>query len=89
MPNADMLLVQSRDDGGSFIVAEAWTGAYDRPRDKIFYGSGATSGLSAAACAVRVTSAGVVEASFKRRATLADPADQLGGAVHVVEFSYE
>jgi hypothetical protein len=42
------------------------------------------SGLSAAGCAVAVDSNGVIEATFTRRATLADPADQLGGAVQLL-----
>ena len=51
-----------------------------RPRSKRFYGSDATSGLSAADCAVSVTSTtrekdgggggGVIEATFKRSAIL-------------------
>ena len=57
--------------------------AYDRPRTKRFYGSAATSGLSAADCAVTVSTSntGVIEARFKRGATLADPSDKLGANI--------
>jgi hypothetical protein len=85
MPNADMLVVQSRDDGANFFVMEAWTMGYDSPRPKSFSGSFANSGLSTAGCAVAVDSNGVIEATFKRRATLADPADQLGGGCTAIE----
>jgi hypothetical protein len=81
MPAADMIVVQSRDEGASFLVMEQWTMAYDNPRPKRFYGSTATSGLSAGDCAVSVSSAGVIEASFKRSAILTDPGDQLGANI--------
>lgn len=80
MPNADMIIVQSLDDDESFVVMEAWTMAYDRPRSKRFYGGEYTSGLSSVDCAVSVVG-GVVEASFKRRAVLVDPADLMGANV--------
>ena len=28
MPNADMVIVESRDDGANFMVREAWTMSY-------------------------------------------------------------
>ena len=48
MPNADMLVVQSRDDGANFFVMEAWTMGYDSPRPKSFSGSFANSASASA-----------------------------------------
>ena len=65
MPGADMVVAQSLDEGETWIVSEAWTSAYDRPRAKAFYGP-ATSGLDPNACAVEVGSDGRVAVTFTR-----------------------
>ena len=53
MPRADMVVVDSQDEGANFLVHEAWTLNYGAPLGKSTYDSDATSGL-AGNCAVVV-----------------------------------